>query len=138
MRFEKLHIPAKVIQGIRAAGFTECTPVQALTLPLALQGRDIAAQAQTGTGKTAAFLIVLFSRMLAVRSLRRGPSPRALIIAPTRELVIQIDAEAQLLGGPAGFRIVPVYGGIDYLKPGFIGDLVNDIVLDGKLDPVTN
>jgi ATP-dependent RNA helicase RhlB len=54
--------------------------------------------------------------MLAVRSLGRGPSPRALIIAPTRELVIQIDAEAKLLGGPAGFRIVPVYGGIDYLK----------------------
>ena len=116
MRFEELHIPAKVFQGIRAAGFTECTPVQALTLPKALQGRDIAAQAQTGTGKTAAFLIALFSRMLTVRSLGRGPSPRALIIAPTRELVIQIDAEAKLLGGPAGFRIVPVYGGIDYLK----------------------
>ena len=99
-----------------AAGFTECTPVQALTLPEALQGKDIAAQAQTGTGKTAAFLIALFSRMLAVRSSGRGPSPRALIIAPTRELVIQIDAEAKLLGGPAGFRIVPVYGGIDYLK----------------------
>jgi ATP-dependent RNA helicase RhlB len=116
VRFEELHIPAKVIQGIRAAGFTECTPVQALTLPEALQGRDIAAQAQTGTGKTAAFLIALFSRMLRVRSMRQGPSPRALIIAPTRELVIQIDAEAKLLGGPAGFRIVPVYGGIDYLK----------------------
>ncbi len=116
MRFKELHIPAKVLQGIRAAGFTECTPVQALTLPEALQGKDIAAQAQTGTGKTAAFLIALFSRMLAVRSPARGSSPRALIIAPTRELVIQIDAEAKLLGGPAGFRIVPVYGGIDYLK----------------------
>lgn len=116
MRFEELHIPAKVLEGIMAAGFTECTPVQALTLPEALRGRDIAAQAQTGTGKTAAFLIALFSRMLAVRLLGRGPSPRALIIAPTRELVIQIDAEAKLLGGPAGFRIVPVYGGIDYLK----------------------
>ena len=116
MRFEELHIPEKVLQGIRAAGFTQCTPVQALTLPEALQGRDIAAQAQTGTGKTAAFLIALFSRMIAVRSLGRGPSPRALIIAPTRELVIQIDAEAKLLGNPAGFRILPVYGGIDYLK----------------------
>jgi ATP-dependent RNA helicase RhlB len=116
VRFEELHIPEKVLQGIRAAGFTQCTPVQALTLPEALQGRDIAAQAQTGTGKTAAFLIALFSRMIAVRSLGRGPSPRALIIAPTRELVIQIDAEAKLLGNPAGFRILPVYGGIDYLK----------------------
>ena len=116
MRFEELHIPEKVIKGIRAAGFTECTPVQALTLPEALRGRDIAAQAQTGTGKTAAFLIAVFSRMIAVHSPGRGPSPRALIIAPTRELVIQIDAEAKLLGRPAGFRIVPVFGGIDYLK----------------------
>jgi ATP-dependent RNA helicase RhlB len=116
VRFEELDIPVKVLQGIRAAGFTECTPVQTLTLPKALQGRDIAAQAQTGTGKTAAFLIALFSRMLAMRSPGRSPSPRALIIAPTRELAIQIDAEAKLLGGPAGFRIFPVYGGIDYLK----------------------
>jgi ATP-dependent RNA helicase RhlB len=116
VRFEELPIPAKILQGIRTAGFNECTPVQALTLPEALQGKDIAAQAQTGTGKTAAFLIALFSRMLAMRSLGRKPSPWALIIAPTRELVIQIDAEAKLLGGPAGFRIVPIYGGIDYLK----------------------
>ncbi len=116
MRFEELHIPAKVLEGIRAAGFTECTPVQALTLPEALLGRDIAAQAQTGTGKTAAFLIAVFSRMLAMPSPGRVPSPRVLIIAPTRELVIQIDAEARLLGGTAGFRIVPVYGGIDYQK----------------------
>jgi len=104
------------MEGIRAAGFTECTPVQALTLPDALRGKDIAAQAQTGTGKTAAFLIAVFSRMLAVRPPARGPSPRALIIAPTRELVMQIHAEAKLLGGPAGFRIVPVFGGVDYLK----------------------
>ncbi len=116
MKFEELNLPEKVLEGIRAAGFTECTPVQAKTLPLALQGRDIAAQAQTGTGKTAAFLIAVFSRMLEMPAPGRGPSPRVLIIAPTRELVIQIDAEAKLLGGSAGFRILPVYGGIDYLK----------------------
>jgi ATP-dependent RNA helicase RhlB len=116
VRFEELQIPGKVLEGIKAAGFTECTPVQALTLPRALIGKDIAAQAQTGTGKTAAFLIAIFSRMLSMRSAGRGPSPRALIIAPTRELVIQIDTEAKLLGGSAGFRILPVYGGIDYLK----------------------
>ncbi len=116
MKFEELHIPEKVLEGIRAAGFTECTPVQALTLPVALQGKDIAAQAQTGTGKTAAFLIAIFSRMLSMPPPGRGPSPRALIIAPTRELVVQIDAEAKLLAGSAGFRIVPVFGGIDYLK----------------------
>ena len=104
------------MEGIRAAGFTECTPVQARTLPEALSGRDIAAQAQTGTGKTAAFLIAVFSRMLEMPPPGRGPSPRALIIAPTRELVSQIAAEAKLLGGSAGFRILPVFGGIDYLK----------------------
>jgi ATP-dependent RNA helicase RhlB len=116
VKFEELNLPEKILEGIRAAGFTECTPVQAKTLPVALQGRDIAAQAQTGTGKTAAFLIAVFSRMLEMPSAGRGPSPRALIIAPTRELVIQIDAEAKLLGSSAGFRILPVYGGIDYLK----------------------
>ncbi len=116
MKFEELNIPEKVLEGIRTAGFNECTPVQAQTLPLALQGRDIAAQAQTGTGKTAAFLIAVFSRMLMLPHPGKGSSPRALIIAPTRELVVQIDAEAKLLGGPAGFRILPVFGGIDYMK----------------------
>ncbi len=116
MRFEDLDIPEPVLKGIRDAGFSECTPVQAQTLPVALQGKDIAAQAQTGTGKTAAFLIAVFSRMLKLPDPGRGQSPRALIIAPTRELVIQIDAEAKLLGGPAGFKILPVFGGIDYLK----------------------
>jgi ATP-dependent RNA helicase RhlB len=116
VKFEELNIQEKVLEGIRAAGFTECTPVQAQTLPSALQGKDIAAQAQTGTGKTASFLIAIFSRMLKGPPQRRGRSPRALIIAPTRELVIQIDTEAKLLGGHSGFKIVPVYGGIDYLK----------------------
>jgi ATP-dependent RNA helicase RhlB len=116
VKFEELNIHEKVLEGIRSAGFTDCTPVQAQTLPEALEGKDIAAQAQTGTGKTAAFLVAVFSRMLTMRPIKRGPSPRALIIAPTRELVSQITAEAKLLGGSAGFRIVPVFGGIDYLK----------------------
>lgn len=116
MRFDELNIPEPVLEGIRAAGFAECTPVQAITLPDALRGKDITAQAQTGTGKTAAFLIAVFSRMLEIPAPGQGPSPRALVIAPTRELVVQIDAEARLLGGPAGFRILPVFGGIDYEK----------------------
>ncbi|MHB8881386.1 MAG: DEAD/DEAH box helicase [Thermodesulfovibrionales bacterium] len=116
MRFNELNIPEPVLEGIRTAGFTECTPVQAITLPAALQGRDITAQAQTGTGKTAAFLVAVFSRMLSMPAHDQGNSPRALVIAPTRELVVQIDAEAKVLGTPAGFRILPVYGGIDYDK----------------------
>jgi ATP-dependent RNA helicase RhlB len=116
MRFDDLEIPDAIRDGIRAAGFTECTPVQTMTLPAALSGRDIAAQAQTGTGKTAAFLISVFSRMLIAPHHGHGTSPRALVIAPTRELVAQIDAEAQILSGSSGLRIVPVFGGIDYQK----------------------
>ncbi len=116
VKFEELDIHEKVLEGIKAAGFKKCSPVQAETLPSALNGKDIAAQAQTGTGKTAAFLIAIFSRMLNTPRAGRGRSPRVLIIAPTRELVIQIDAEAKLLSGPSGFKILPVYGGIDYIK----------------------
>ena len=116
MRFEELDIPEAALRGIREAGFTRCTPIQSAALPLALAGRDVAAQAQTGTGKTAVFLITLFSRMLAKPGPAPGPSPRALIIAPTRELVAQIDAEAKRLGQFTGFRIVPVFGGMDYQK----------------------
>ena len=116
MKFEELHVHEKVLEGIKAAGFTECSQVQAQTLPAALSGKDIAAQSQTGTGKTAAFLIAIFSRMLNMPPAGRGQLPRVLIIAPTRELVLQIDAEARLLGGSTGFKILPVFGGIDYLK----------------------
>ena len=116
MKFEELHIHEKVLEGIRAAKFIECTPVQASTLPVALNGKDIAAQSQTGTGKTAAFLIAVFSRMMDMPPPKQGASPRVLIIAPTRELVVQIEAEAKILGAPAGFRITSVYGGIDYIK----------------------
>jgi ATP-dependent RNA helicase RhlB len=116
MRFDELDIPEAIRDGIRNAGFTECTPVQAMTLPAALAGKDIAGQAQTGTGKTAAFLIAIFSRMLIAPPQKHGSSPRALVIAPTRELVAQIEAEAQILCGSSGLRIVPVFGGIDYQK----------------------
>lgn len=115
MKFEELDIHEKILEGITAAGFSKCTPVQAQTLPLALEGKDIAAQSQTGTGKTAAFLIAIFSRMLKKSPPKKG-SPRVLIIAPTRELVLQIEAEAKLLGGSAGFSILAVFGGIDYIK----------------------
>ncbi|MDA8077923.1 MAG: DEAD/DEAH box helicase [Nitrospiraceae bacterium] len=116
MLFDELNIPEPILRGIREAGFLQCTPVQAAALPKALAGRDIAAQAQTGTGKTAVFLITLFSRMLAAPAPAHGPSPRCLVVAPTRELVVQIDAEARRLGQFTDFRIVPVYGGIDYHK----------------------
>jgi ATP-dependent RNA helicase RhlB len=116
MRFEELSLPSQVLEGIRAAGFTECTPIQEAALPVALEGRDVAAQAQTGTGKTAVFLIAIFARMLTTKGPTRGPSPRALIVAPTRELVVQIQKDAETLGQFTNNRILAVYGGIDYLK----------------------
>jgi ATP-dependent RNA helicase RhlB len=104
-------------QGIRDAGFVNCTPIQAQSLPLALAGRDVAGQAQTGTGKTAAYLIALY-QFLATRPPlpTRKPGPRALILAPTRELAVQIHNDAVPLGAHTGFRLGLAYGGTDYDK----------------------
>jgi ATP-dependent RNA helicase RhlB len=106
------------MQGIRDAGFTYCTPIQAQTLPLALSGRDVAGQAQTGTGKTAAFLVAMYQALLtrpAPANRNRG-SILALIVAPTRELAVQIHHDAEILGRHTGFRQAVVYGGVDYDK----------------------
>src|SRR5213594_1544432 len=115
-RFATFDLPEPVMAGIRAAGFTHCTPIQEKVLPLALGGRDVAGQAQTGTGKTAAFLITIFTRLLAHERPGRPAAPRAFVIAPTRELVLQIANDARLLGQAAPFSIQAVYGGIDYHK----------------------
>jgi ATP-dependent RNA helicase RhlB len=119
MKFSELSLPDQVMQGIIQAGFSECTPIQAQTLPISMGGKDVAGQAQTGTGKTAAFLITLFSKLLASQA--AAPDgvflrPRALILAPTRELVVQIDNDAQVLGAHCGFNIQAIYGGVDYMK----------------------
>jgi len=116
MQFSELDVPYEVKQGIEQAGFTICTPVQEEVIPRAVRGEDVAAQAQTGTGKTAAFLISLFSRLIRNPAMDLGNSPQALIIAPTRELADQIYHEALRLGKFTGFRLLAVYGGIDYQK----------------------
>jgi len=113
--FTEFDLPRKVLKGIESAGFTHCTPIQALALPITLKGDDIAAQAQTGTGKTAAFLITIINRLISKSEPRDG-GPRALIIAPTRELTVQICEEAKLLGSHTDFKVLPVFGGIDYVK----------------------
>jgi ATP-dependent RNA helicase RhlB len=117
VRFAELDVPPEVQEGIRAAGFTTATPIQEAALPVALRGKDVAGQAQTGTGKTAAFLIATFTRLLrhAPAAPRTG-APRALIIAPTRELVVQIDSDARQLGRFTGLRTALVFGGVDYIK----------------------
>ena len=116
--FLSFDLPEPVMRGIQAAGFTACTPIQEDVLPIALRGRDVAGQAQTGTGKTAAFLISIFTRLL--REPDRRPKglagPRALVVAPTRELAVQIHHDAQLLGRETGLNMQVVYGGVDYHK----------------------
>ena len=109
-------LPDEVRQGIADAGFVFATPIQEKTLPIGLAGRDVAGQAQTGTGKTAAFLITIFSRLLRTpaREPRRGP--RALVVAPTRELVVQIRNDAEVLGRHTGLSTLAVFGGMDYKK----------------------
>jgi ATP-dependent RNA helicase RhlB len=105
-------------QGLDDSGFTRCTPIQEMTLPLALAGRDVAGQAQTGTGKTCAFLVALMNRLLTTPAVadRKDSDPRALIIAPTRELAIQIEKDARAIGRHTGLRVALIYGGVDYDK----------------------
>ena len=105
-------------QGLAEAGFTRCTPIQELTLPVALSGRDVAGQAQTGTGKTCAFLVALMNRLLTTPAVaeRKDSDPRALVIAPTRELAIQIDKDARNIGRHTGLKTALIYGGVDYDK----------------------
>ncbi|GFO67071.1 ATP-dependent RNA helicase RhlB [Geomonas limicola] len=116
MKFTELPIPAQVLKGIEETGFTDCTPIQEKALPISLSGKDVAGQAQTGTGKTAAFLISVFTRLLGQQKSGGAHHPRALILAPTRELVVQIEKDAQALGCHTGFTIQAIYGGVDYMK----------------------
>jgi len=112
--FDSLSLPDPVLDGVHEAGFAEMTPVQRLALPVALEGRDVCAQAQTGTGKTATFLISIFSRLLSGPPRGDDPRPVALVLAPTRELALQIHKEGVLLGRFTGLRTVCIYGGEGY------------------------
>ena len=116
--FSSFDLHPDLLAGLEATGFTRCTPIQALTLPLALAGRDVAGQAQTGTGKTLAFLIAVVNRLLTRPALadRKPEDPRALILAPTRELAIQIHKDAMSFAPDLGLKFALVYGGVDYDK----------------------
>jgi ATP-dependent RNA helicase RhlB len=117
LRFDSLPIHESILAGIRDAGFEFCTPIQADTLPIALQGHDVAGQAQTGTGKTAAFLIAAYQRLLSnERDPDKPRQPRLFALAPTRELAIQIANDAEVLGKHTGLKIALAYGGTDYEK----------------------
>ena len=117
LRFDALNIEERIQAGIRDAGFEFCTPIQASTLPIALKGHDVAGQAQTGTGKTAAFLIATYQKLLTKEARGDGKKqPRAFMLAPTRELAIQIANDAESLGKHTGLIVGLAFGGTDYEK----------------------
>jgi ATP-dependent RNA helicase RhlB len=118
LTFDSLQIPESLKRAIAELGFTRCTPIQAQTLPLALAGHDVAGQAQTGTGKTAAFLIALFNRLLTDPGAANRPinAPRAIVVAPTRELAVQIHSDAEGIAKFTGLKLAIVFGGVDYEK----------------------
>lgn len=114
--FRELALDERLQKALDEAGFTHCTPIQAEALPRVLEGRDVAGQAQTGTGKTAAFLLAGFQRLLTqpASEERRANQPRMVVIAPTRELAVQIHKDAEQLGAHTGFRLGLIYGGAGY------------------------
>ena len=116
--FESLDLDERILRGIRDLGFETCSPIQGAILPHTLRGLDAIGKAQTGTGKTAAFLITIFNDLLShsIDGERFIGEPRALVIAPTRELVMQIAEDAKLLGKHTGLRVVTLIGGMDYQK----------------------
>src|SRR5690606_4649136 len=116
--FSSFELHPLLLACLESAGFTRCTPIQALTLPITLAGGDVAGQAQTGTGKTLAFLVTVINRLLSKPALaeRKPEDPRALILAPTRELAIQIHKDAMKLAPELGLKFALVYGGVDYDK----------------------
>ena len=118
VKFDTLNLDALVQQGIDALGFEFCSPIQGRILPHTLAGNDAIGKAQTGTGKTAAFLITIFNDLLShpIEGERYLGEPRAVIIAPTRELVMQIASDAQELGRFTGLKTVTLIGGADYQK----------------------
>jgi ATP-dependent RNA helicase RhlB len=112
-RFADLTLPKEIMSGLDAAGFECCTPIQAQVIPVAMEGYDIAGQAQTGTGKTTAFLVPLLARLLKRPPLLVG-LPRALIISPTRELALQIYQDCKILTGSTQLTETLIIGGVEY------------------------
>jgi len=115
MRFTELNLSAALQKGVSAMGYEEATPIQAQAIPVGLQGRDIVGCAQTGTGKTAAFLLPALERLLRDGK-TKTKNPRVLVLEPTRELAIQITAEAQELADHTSLHIIAVYGGASIRK----------------------
>ena len=118
IRFKDFDLDPSIIKGLDEAGFEFCTPIQAQSIPIALTGKDIAGEAQTGTGKTAAFMVACFDHLLTdpPHEPRQNTNIRTMILAPTRELAIQIHKDACVIGKYTGLSFGLAYGGTDYDK----------------------
>ena len=113
MEFDELTLHSDLQRGIREAGYITCMPVQEQVLQHAFGGQDLYVQSQTGTGKTAAFLIVIYQRLLTEPMLG---GKKAIIMVPTRELAVQVEEEAKLLGKYLPFKSGSFYGGVGYTQ----------------------
>ena len=129
--FDNFALHPLLLKGLEEAGFVRLTPIQALTLPITLEGKDVAGQAQTGTGKTLAFLTTIVNRLLSrpAHAERRATDPRAVVLAPTRELAIQIEKDAQVVARQTGLRFALIYGGVDYDKQRELLKAGTDVVI---------
>jgi ATP-dependent RNA helicase RhlB len=114
--FSSLGLTEPLIKGLNEANFLKCTPIQEQTLPISLLGKDVAGQAQTGTGKTIAFLLATYHTLLTKAAADNKTGVRALILAPTRELAIQIANDAKIIGKHTDIKVGLAYGGTDYEK----------------------
>jgi len=125
-RFKDFGLDPNLLKGIDEAGFEFCTPIQAQSIPIALTGKDVAGEAQTGTGKTAAFMVACMNHLITKPShaQRQKTEVRAMILAPTRELAIQIHKDALVIGKYTDLKMGLAYGGTDY-------DKQRNILLDG-------
>ncbi len=117
-RFSDFDLTPDLIKGLNDTGFEFCTPIQEQSIPIALAGKDVAGEAQTGTGKTAAFMVACINHLLThpAKENRRANQPRAMILAPTRELAIQIHKDAVAIGKHTELTFGLAYGGTDYDK----------------------
>ncbi len=118
MSFAQFPIDARLQQGVREMDFTQPTPIQVAAIPPALQGHDILGSAETGTGKTAAYLLPIMHRLLAAPAKKNqsATAPRVLILVPTRELALQVADQAERLGAHTKLRAVPVFGGVSLVN----------------------
>jgi len=112
MPFRALHLSPQILQAVRDSGYTEPTPIQIAAIPLILAGDDVIGIAQTGTGKTAAFVLPILMKLTASMQKDQRRSPRALVLAPTRELVVQIKENVRVYGKHVPLRMATVFGGV--------------------------